>query len=240
MLELSLIAIPLGLFAGGLSTVAGMGGGMIMVLILSVLYDPKLALAATAPALMVGNLHRLWMFRVHADWRTGGRIVLGAMPGALFGGLVAASLPSWVLYAAMLGMSCVAVAKYAGRLTWTPPPRTLTPVGFGIGALTANAGGAGLLVSPLLMSAGLTGLTYISTASISAISMHIGRLSAYGLGGMLTSKALTTGALLAVFITAGNAVGRMLRGRFDEVATRRIEIGTLVTCVALAVTGVSR
>ena len=51
--------VLLGVLAGALTTVAGLGGGMLLIYALAALGDPHVALAATAPALLVGNLHRL-------------------------------------------------------------------------------------------------------------------------------------------------------------------------------------
>lgn len=59
--------VPLGLIAGALTTLAGLGGGLMLVGTLSLLYDPRLALAITAPALLVGNLHRATMYRTFID-----------------------------------------------------------------------------------------------------------------------------------------------------------------------------
>ena len=53
----SVIAL-LGILAGILTTLAGLGGGMLLVLALSLTSSPVTELAATAPALSLGNLHR--------------------------------------------------------------------------------------------------------------------------------------------------------------------------------------
>jgi hypothetical protein len=58
-----LTLVPLGLLAGVLTTVAGMGGGMMLVVVLSLVWDPRVALASTAPALLVGNAHRAYLYR---------------------------------------------------------------------------------------------------------------------------------------------------------------------------------
>src|SRR5690349_10895588 len=78
--------VSLGLLAGALTTVAGLGGGMLLLLALATLGEPHEALAVTAPALLVGNLHRLWMGRRELDRETALPLVAGALPGALVGG----------------------------------------------------------------------------------------------------------------------------------------------------------
>ena len=75
----------LGVLAGILTTVAGLGGGMVLMLALSLLTSPTVALAATAPALLAGNLHRSVMFRGQVDRRVATSFAAGAFPGALPG-----------------------------------------------------------------------------------------------------------------------------------------------------------
>ena len=74
-----------------------LGGGMLAILVLSLLYDPKVALTVTAPALLVGNAHRLYLNRRVVNWAIARRIIVGALPGSIVGGLVAMRLPVWVL-----------------------------------------------------------------------------------------------------------------------------------------------
>ena len=72
--------------AGLLTTVAGLGGGILMLLAVSLATDPKVALVATAPALLAGNLHRAFLFRGDVDRRVARAFALGAFPGSVLGG----------------------------------------------------------------------------------------------------------------------------------------------------------
>ena len=85
--------LALGLAAGVMTTLAGMGGGLMLLLALAALRDPHEALAMTAPALLIGNAHRAFMFRAHLRPSVSGRLVAGALPGAILGGVWALSLP---------------------------------------------------------------------------------------------------------------------------------------------------
>ncbi|MCA9541311.1 MAG: TSUP family transporter, partial [Myxococcales bacterium] len=138
-----MIAIPVGVFAGLLTTLTGLGGGMVLLLTLSVLWDPITALAVTAPALLVGNLHRLWMFRAHARLRVAGALIIGALPGSLLGGLLATRLPPWALFTVMAAMTGLVLLRAAGRFSWRPSEGALVPAGFGVGGQHRGVGGAG-------------------------------------------------------------------------------------------------
>lgn len=232
------ILLPLGLFAGSLSTVAGMGGGILLVLVLSLARDPLEALAVTAPALLAGNLHRVWLFRGVVDRRVAGVFVAGAFPGALIGSLLTVALPESALPWILLVVATLAVARGLGWLRWTPGPRALAPAGFVAGGVAATSG-AGIFVSPLLLAAGLKGDAFIATASATAAAIHVARLIGYGAGGLLTSSTVLSSAVLAIGLFAGNVAGRRLRSHLGERGAQRVTYGVMIAMVALAVAGVA-
>ncbi len=229
--------LPLGLAAG---TLAGLGGGLLLLLTLSLAWSPAEALAVTAPALLAGNLHRLWLFRRHLDWKVGGAFAAGALPGSVLGGLVVVSLPQLALRLFMVGVTGLAVARAAGLVRFRPPPSAVLPTGFGVGALSASAGAGGFLASPVLLASGLSGAAYVATSAAAAASMHLGRIAAYGAGGLLTRAALSDAALLGAGILAGNLAGERLRTSLGERVTGKLEVSVLVVCVALALAGLGR
>lgn len=227
----------LGVMAGALSTVAGMGGGILLLLALALVMGPHAALAATAPALLVSNLHRAFLYRRHLDRRVVTSFALGALPGSIAGGaLVAWVSPGWV-QAAMLGTTLLAVAQRVGWLRGRPPAALIVPAGAVIGAVSATAGGAGALVSPVLMAAGLAGDAYVAGTSAAAVSMHLGRVVSYGYSGLIDARTLGWSALLVVTLLAGNVLGQRLRQAASARALGVIELTTLVGCTALALAG---
>jgi uncharacterized membrane protein YfcA len=234
------LAVPLGVLGGVLTTVAGMGGGMILLLVLSVAWGPLPALAATAPALLVGNFHRAFTYRRSIDRDVVIPFALGAVPGSLAGGFAAVALPTWALDAILLATTLLALAKSTGLVAFRPRAAHILPAGVGIGAVAATSGGAGLLVSPLMMSTGLTGEPYVATVAAAAVAMHVGRSIAYGVSGLEGPGTLWRAAVIAAALLVGNAFGGRVRAKLTERAGRAIEAGVLVLGVALAILGVAR
>ncbi len=230
-------AAALAVAAGALTTLTGLGGGHLLLLSLSALWDPLLALTVTAPALLVGNLHRLALFRASVDWRVALGVAAGALPGSVVGGLLATRLPPRLLFGLMAVVTAIAVARAAGRWRLTVPRALLVPAGAVAGVVTAGGGGMGLLVAPLLVSAGLAGDRYVGTAAVCAVSAHVGRLSAYSASGLVDARTLLWASGLAVAITVGNTLGRALRTRLAEGMKRRVELAALVVAAGLAVAG---
>src|SRR5688572_16373782 len=86
------LVLGLGLVAGALTTVAGLGGGVFLLLSLSVLWGPTTALATSSLALLVGNLHRTFLYRKSVNWPIARAFVVGAVPGAVLGALLAVAV----------------------------------------------------------------------------------------------------------------------------------------------------
>jgi hypothetical protein len=236
---MTLLAI-LGLVAGALTTVAGLGGGVLLVAALSVMFGPRMALAVTTPALLVSNLHRAMIYRKEVNRSVATAFALGAVPGALAGGLLVPAIPERLLDVLLVAMTILAVLRSRGRLSFHPGPRAIAPAGFGIGVLSASAGGAGALTSPLFLSAGLSGEAYVATVSLSAGLLHMGRAIGYGLGGTLTSDLLPKAAVLMIGLIAGNAAGSRLRKLVPAGVEKHVEIGALVVATLLTVLRVAR
>src|SRR6188472_908814 len=105
------VFLLLGLVAGVLTTIAGQGGGLLLLLACSALLGPHEALAVTAPALLLGNLHRSTLLRAHIDRTIALPVIAGAVPGALVGGMLAGITPAWALRVLLVGMTGISIAK---------------------------------------------------------------------------------------------------------------------------------
>lgn len=235
-----MLFVPLGILAGMLTTIAGLGGGILLQVALSLVLGPRVALAVTAPALLAGNLHRALHYRAHIDGSVARSFVLGALPGSLLGGTAAVMMPPAAMQALTLSMAALAVARHAGLWQWKPTATVLIPASAGIGMVSATSGGAGLLVSPLLLSTGLTGERYVSTTAVAAVSMHAGRLVAYGAGGLVSAQTLAYSAVLTAAILVGNVLGARARKHLSVSLAPRIELGVLWVATALSLAGVAR
>jgi uncharacterized protein len=233
MLEL----LGLGLVAGVLTTIAGMGGGLLLVVVLSALKGPHYALAVTTPALLLSNLHRAYLFRKVANREVAKAFALGAIPGAFVAGWFVPRLPEVLLKVILIGATLLTLARVFGWFRWQPGPRAITTGGAGIGVLTATAGGAGVLTGPLFMGAGLTGAAYVGTIALGAVALHLGRVLGYGAGGLFALELLAPMAILAFGLIAGNFAGKGMRSHITDKVEGRIEIGALVVCTTFAVLG---
>lgn len=220
---------------------AGLGGGILLLLGLSLVWSPAEALATTAPAMFLSGLHRLWLLRTEVDRSIAKGFAWGAIPGSFAGGLLVTQMPDAVLRWLMVIMTVFAVGRALKLYEWRPQAWAMVPAGAGIGAISATVGGAGLLVGPLFLAAGLTGKRFVATIAAAAVSLHVGRIFAYGLGGLVTRETLLRGAVLTVSLMVGNVVGLRVRERIlNDVRAQRLELGALFVCVGLSLVGVGK
>lgn len=229
-----IFVLVLGLMAGVLTTLAGLGGGLLLLLALGLLWDPATALVVSAPALLVGNLHRLALLRRAVDPRKGMTFAAGALPAAALAGASAMLAPPIVVTTLIATMTVAAIGIRICRCRWRVATPLLAPAGIGVGALTGAGGGAGVLTAPILLASDLRGEAYVATAAFCAASIHAGRLLGYGAMGFVGVATLAHAAGLATAIALGNHLGRRWRRHAERVPEGLLEHGVLAACVMLS------
>jgi uncharacterized membrane protein YfcA len=232
------ILVAVAVLAGALTTISGFGGGILLLLAVTAFEGAKPALAATAVALLIANVHRIWLYRRDVGARVTVPLLVGLVPGALTGALIAASIPEAIVHVVMLAVVGLSLARAWLDWEWQPGGRALGASGFVVGVLAGGAGGAGFLVGPIVLAAGLAGRAYLGTVAVSAVAMHVGRIAGYGAGGLMTADVLRLAALLAPALLIGNLLGNHLRDWIPDAWQRRVELAAPAVCVALAIAGV--
>jgi len=236
MLWLLLIAIAL--VAGVLSAVVGFGGSALMLPALHEAVGPRDAVVALTVAQIVGNASKAWFNRREIDRMTLAWYIAGAAPLAVVGGLIFAAAPlqhlDWVLGLALLVLIVGRRALAHRKVQLTP--KALLPVGAGTGLLSALAGFAGPLVAPFFLATGLVRGAYIGTEAAAALSVHAVKLPVYGLGGVVSQRAVLAGAALAPALIAGAWIGKRIVDRVStKVFTVLVEAALLIAAIRMIV-----
>ncbi|MEZ4404017.1 MAG: sulfite exporter TauE/SafE family protein [Kofleriaceae bacterium] len=232
-----LVLLAIGVLGGVLTTVTGVGGGMVALALLSLVMPPAAALALSAAALAVGNAHRAVLYAHAVDRRLLPRFGAGLGVGALAGALVVTHLPAVVLRGALVAVAGLALARALGWSTWAPSVRTLAGTGAVVGAVGASAGGAGVLVAPVLLAAGVRGDGYVATVAASALILNSARVAGYALGGLYTAAMAPALAALAAALVVGNLLGRRLRAHVRGPWLDRVELAAPLVAVAVTLVG---
>jgi uncharacterized membrane protein YfcA len=196
------------------------------------------ALPTTALALLVGNLHRLALFRGHLRVEVARPFLVGLVPGSILGSLLVAGMPSALIHVVMLGLAAFALARALLGWRWKIPRAALAPAGGAVGVMAGTSGGAAVLTAPVLLASGLSGDEYLATVALAAVAMHVSRTIGYGAGGLVGADTFLWAAYLAVMLVVGNLVGKRLRSHLPERLRSGLEYGVLAACTVLSVLGV--
>lgn len=211
-----------GLFAGFLTTVAGVGGGLALIAALSGFtpLDPKEVVGLTAPVLLLSNTQRAWLFREHIEERVSVWFLVGAVPAVIVG---AATLPRLPARAIQIGIALLLLTFVAERLlrrgarpAISVPLRGFTGVGAVSGLLSATVGGSGPFSAPFFNGYGLARHRFVGTnASVNAVQ-HLLKTVVFALVGILTVPVLPVAAIAAVTSMLGNTLGGRVLDRISE------------------------
>lgn len=257
----------IGLAAGVLTTVTGVGGGMVALSLLSLVMAPASALAISAAAFAVGNGHRVTLFARSVDRWVTMRFGLGLAVGAIAGAAVVPHVPDEALRLALAVVAAVSLARVAYQ-RWLargasgasvasgasgaarPAAGGASPssvarlsashlglAGVVTGAIGAGAGGAGVLVAPLLLASGLRRDAYVGTVAACAIVLNGARVAGYAMGGLYSVSMVPAIGLLSGALVAGNLLGRWLRARMSVRLIDQVELAAPTGAIALALAG---
>jgi uncharacterized protein len=213
------------------SAIAGFGGGVLLLPVFTALFGLRVAVPMLTVTQLSSNASRAWLNRRELRWRLVGWFALGAVPLAVAGGLLLAHAPLEPLKR-LLGVFLIGVVgwrRYNAHPS-KPTDPTFTAVGAASGLGSALLGSVGPLTAPFFLAYGLTRAAYIGTEAASALTMHLAKLAAYGVGDLLTAKVLIYGAALTPATLAGAWTGRRLLTRVsDRLFVRLVEAGLLVS-----------
>ncbi len=212
------------LLAGGaftaatLAAVAGFGGAAVLLPILVVVFGVRDAIPILTVAQLVGNGSRVWFNRPEVSLPVVGWFALGAVPSALIGGLLFASVPLSFL-TRLLGVFFLAMVAYRHMAKTSKrqlPLRGFTIIGAVFSFLSAIMGPIGPLMAPFFLAYGLVKGAYIGTEALATVVMHVTKLVAYGGTSLLTLGNASVGLALAPAMIFGSFVGKQIINRLPE------------------------
>lgn len=238
--------LALGAFAGFFAGLLGIGGGLIMVPILAMIFSaqaefqPALVLPiALGTSIAAINFTSLASIRTHHQhgavlWPVVAGITPGILLGTAAGSLVAASVPVKMLGFIFTGFVCLIAAQMAFNLK-PKPTRTLpgtlaiAATGFGIGAISALVAiGGGSMTVPFLTWCNVRVHNAIGTSAAVGLPIALGGTVGYIANGLAT-PALPAGNLGFVHLPAlaGIVLASMLTAPLGARTAHRMPISLL-------------
>ncbi len=219
--------------AAAISGVAGFGGALLLLPLLTHVAGVEAAIPLLTFAQLIGNLSRIGFNLAAIEWRPVGLFLVGALPAALLGALSFVTLPSDIVVravgAALLGF---VVLRMTGVLKLQQSRALLLAGGALTGFLSGLVGSAGPLGAAVFLSLNLPPLAYIASEAVTAVAIHGVKMAVYGTKLTLDMEfwplALALGGTMVLGTWASKRItGKLSADRF------RLLVSVLLTAVAL-------
>jgi len=211
----ALVLIALAAFGTACFHALGGFGGVLM---LSICVAPILGVKTTIPVVavagMISNVTRATLFRRHIKFDAAIPVLLTAIPGIILGAWLYSRMPSQIV-AAVLGVFLLASVPI--RRNFAKREIVVGKAGLsGAGAVFGLAGGfvvgAGLILAPFLLGAGLIGEAMVGTVAIIGFTLNFTKTAVFGSTEVLTPPLILLGFTMGLVSIPGVWCGRWLLG----------------------------
>lgn len=214
--------IWLALFAGGwlaatISGVAGFGGGLLLLPLLTAIFGAKASVPVLTIAQLGANISRAGFSFKAIQWKPALLFCMGAVPFCVLGARLFVALPSATIVRILGCFLLLAVAfRRSKKRRIALEERWLPVFGGGVGFLSAVAGSAGPLGAFVFLSLSLPKLAYIATEAVTATLMHLTKTLVYGRFALLSPSSWAIGVSLGISMTLGSWTGKRLLERLPD------------------------
>jgi uncharacterized membrane protein YfcA len=227
------------LIAGALDTVAGFGGGLLLIPILVLVVGSRDAVLLAAVIPLGWNIPRMIAMREWINWRATWLFGLGIFPGAILGGYFLNAIDPNILRMAIGAVLVLFGAYYVLRLyVDLPPPRGLKPAmfpvaGFVTGVIGSLLGaGHGPLQTGALIAASMPPREIAATNGAVGLLTAVSRIIGYGVTGELHQGLLLWGLVGVAGAWGGCLIGLDLARRSKD-STLELVIGIVLVIAGI-------
>lgn len=198
--------------AAVVSGMSGMGGGLIV----SIFITPVVGVDALVPtislAMLIAHVVRVWVYRHDVKWREALLVTAVAVPAAVVGSSFYASLTSAAI-GAVIGIFLIVTVparRYLQKRSFRLSAPGLMACSAGYGFVSGTTLGGGLLIIPVLMSAGVLGMNLLATDAVVGLSVLVAKTTTYGQFSLLDARLVLFGLLIGAWMVPGTYVASWL------------------------------
>lgn len=223
------------ILAFAISTVAGGGAGLMLIPILAAVLPSVQVPAALSIGTATSAVSRIALFRTAIRWD----IVRWVLPAAL----PAAALGAWMLsrfdplyVKLILGLFLVGnlplLLRRGGDPAQDAPltagPGILLALGGAVGLLSGFTGAVGVVFNRFYFRLRMSKAEIVATRAMNEVLLHIVKIALYATLGVLTTRSLLAGGVVALGAVAASWLMARLLHRIDEGLFRRAGTGAMV------------
>lgn len=215
------------------STLSGGGSSLLIMPFIGLLLGAKSIAPVTTIGAILGNGERVIAYRQHVKWN----VVFWEMPGALIGSFAGAFVLTKIsvrLVGLTVGIFLLVSALIFLLKTFFPQDNSsgfqlkfdkawyFLPAGVFYGFLSGVIGSLGPVLVPFYIGYGLEKQELLGTQATTRMVIHITKVCAYTLFGVLNASHLVYGLIMGIAAFPGNWLGHHVLMRISEQTFRRI------------------
>jgi hypothetical protein len=207
-----LLIVPIAFATAVFHSVGGFAGGLLLTICLAPILGVKETVPVVATAMIVSNVTRLWVFRRAVAWRAVAAIFSTALPGIVLGALLYVRLPVH-LVAVVLGLFLIASVPLRRTLKsrdFKVGLGGLRLVGVPYGFISGTTIGAGIMLAPFLLGAGILGEQLVAVVAALGLGLNVTKTLVFGLSPLLSAGMAAKGALIGLCTIPGAFAGRWI------------------------------
>jgi len=210
--------------AAALSGMSGFGAGLIITAFITPIIGAKAVVPALSVLMLINNFSRVAFFSGSLDWKVLGLIVATAAPASIFGAMVYVELDAEVIQVLLGGVliASIPLRRWIAGRQIRAGKVSLLVFGLAFGFLSSIMVGAGILVIPMLLGAGLAGPALLATDAAIAVIVNVVKIIAFGRLDALTLPLFVASVAMGLCTVPGTWLAAWIVKRTD------IRIHTLV------------
>jgi len=220
-----------------LSAIIGMAGGIVLLSVMLLFFDPLVAIPLHGVVQLVSNSTRAVVQRSHVKWKIIGAYFILLLPMSYLG-LEIAQMLSPPMARFLIGAFVLFATWFPSVLLLGTHPEKLDPrrrfvvLGGVVGLIQMTIGATGPLIAPFFLNLGLSRQSIVGTKAAAQMLGHTAKFIVFGIAGFAFPEYALTLGVLCGMVVVGTWVGSRLLDHVSETWFIRLYKATL-TLVAL-------
>ena len=195
-----------------LHSVGGFAGALLMAIAVAPALGVKETVPVVATAMMISHASRAWLFRKAVDWGAFRMLICFGLPFIVLGVLFYVELceRAVALFLGTFLLVTLPLRRYLAGKSIAVPRKAIAAVAVPYGFISGTCFGAGMILAPFMLGAGIVGETLLATVAVSGVMLNVTKTVAFGLSPLLTADLAALGVALGLCTIPGHAVGRWI------------------------------
>ena len=212
------IVLLAGLIGYSIAGVAGFGGGVMLLPVLTATIGPYAAMPTLCFASIMATSSRVWINRRYIDWKVTIYFFVGAIPFTILGTYIFISLDQstikrtlGVFVLIILLSKLLPLTKHFHMKLWA-----FTPLGAVTAFIAGVVGVPGPFTSIFFLNYGLTKLAFIGTFALAMGALNLPKLFVFSTNGFITKEIVYLGIAIGTIGCIASYFGSRIVGKLKD------------------------